>query len=216
MKTRSTFAEKFRQPIFRNLLFAFGITLLGVFSLFSYYRIRAMVGSSNMVNHTNLVILKIEQALSIVKDAETGQRGFIITNDSVFFQPAIGADDHAMKVLAELKLLITDDETQTENLHRYKALILSRINHLKISREYRNTPGYDPNILKSHLLEGKRSMDSVRSQAAMMEQVEQKLLSQRIGRNEQNIIFTPIFSLIVSALLLTIIIISFYKLRHRY
>src|SRR5215204_3309579 len=216
MKRFTAFIEKFQQPIFKNLLFAFAIVLLGFFSFFSYYRIKKMIGSSELVNHTNIVILKIEEALSMVKDAETGQRGFLITSDSAFLQPAIGVEVRANSALAELRALVSDDRSQTENLNQLKSLIISRLNHLRISREYRFSNDHDPNVLESLLLNGKRSMDSVRLQAAIMEQAEQKLLNARIKIDERNIGTTPFYSLIISGLLLLIIIVSFYFLRRKY
>src|SRR2546430_1544176 len=108
MRSLTAFSETLRRPLIRNLLFIFATVLLGFFSFFSYYRIKKMIDSSNKVNHTNLVILKIEEVLSIAKDAETAERGFLITSDSAFLQPSIGAPDRANRVLAQLRSLVAD------------------------------------------------------------------------------------------------------------
>jgi PAS domain S-box-containing protein len=200
----------------RNALFVFAIILLGFFSWFSYYRIKKMINSSEMVNHSNLVILKIEEVLSIVKDAETGQRGFLITGDSAFFQPAIGVNNRASSIMAEIQALVKNDKKQAENLNLFRSLVDARLDQLRVSREYRFSENYVPATLRSHLLDGKRSMDSVRAHARMMITEEKSLLTDRIKTNHQYTGSTPLYSLIITIVLLNVLIIAFYVLDRKY
>src|SRR5215831_10834083 len=202
--------------LFRDFFFAAIIIVLAFFSWYAYYRIDQLINSSKLVNHTNLVTLKIEEALSAVKDAETDQRGFLVTGDSIFLQSYIGAGDRVNKSLHQLDSLVNDNKEQTKNLEQYRALIFSRLDHLKISKNYRLTPGYNVDTLHSLLLEGKNSMDSVRAQAAIMETLEQNLLARRISVNEKDVIITPIIALAVSLCLLAFIIVAIYIIRRRY
>ena len=69
-----------------NLLTGFGLSLLLLVlsSIASYYSITNLISSSDMVDHTNQVILKSEEIVSNMKDAETGQRGFLLAKDEIF------------------------------------------------------------------------------------------------------------------------------------
>ena len=71
----------------RNLFIGYAISLLLliVSSVASYKSIRNLLISQTEINHTNLVIQKLEDVISILKDAETGQRGYLLTNDLNFW-----------------------------------------------------------------------------------------------------------------------------------
>src|SRR6266487_1009952 len=62
-----------------------------IFVSFFYITIEELVNATDLVNHTHIVKLKLEQTLSYLKDAETGQRGYLLTKDSSFLQPFHGA-----------------------------------------------------------------------------------------------------------------------------
>lgn len=49
-----------------------------------YQQINQLSDSERWVNNSNEVKLKLEQVLSSVKDAETGQRGYLLSHDSLF------------------------------------------------------------------------------------------------------------------------------------
>ena len=58
--------------------FAISIFILVVISAVSYTIITNLLESRKLVDHSNEVILKLERVMSHVKDAETGQRGFLM------------------------------------------------------------------------------------------------------------------------------------------
>jgi CHASE3 domain sensor protein len=63
-------------------MIGFGISLLILIgsSVASYISINNLLTSAALVNHTNTVVQKLEQTLSVMKDAETGQRGFLLVS----------------------------------------------------------------------------------------------------------------------------------------
>jgi PAS domain S-box-containing protein len=199
-----------------NIFFGIIIVLLGFFAWYSYHRVQKMIDSANLVNKSNLVTLKIEEVLSNTKDAETGQRGFIITRDSFFLQPSIGATERVAKGLTSLDSLVRDNETQTNNFKTYQSLVLSRLKHLKRLRDYIFSTVAHPDTLQTYFREGKTIMDGVREQAALMEKAEQNLLTQRIQQNQSNVLITPLVTLSLSLLLLFFVIVAFFVIRNRY
>ena len=67
--------------------FAISIFILVVISAVSYTIITNLLESSELVDHSNDVILKLEKVMSHVKDAETGQRGYMLTDRKDFLGP---------------------------------------------------------------------------------------------------------------------------------
>ena len=205
-----------RQLIFSNKFFTVIVVILFFLSWYCYHRVEGMISSSHLVNHTNLVILNIEKTLSFTKDAETGQRGFLITGDSSFLKPYIDAENRVNKTLSALDTLVGDNKEQSRNLEKFRSLILSRFKHLETTKSYRFSLAYNPDTLRAHLLNGYTLMDSTRSQAAMMEDIEQKLLGERTEQNQKNIIIAKIIFLIVSVILLFLVIIAYLIMRQRF
>ena len=72
-----------------NLRIGLGLSLLLLFisSLASYVSITYLVKSSKLVTHSNEVINNLEEIISTLKDAETGQRGYLLTGDKSFLDP---------------------------------------------------------------------------------------------------------------------------------
>ncbi len=65
----------------RNLIIGYGISLLLLIisAVASYISITNLLSSAQWVNHTNEVQKKVEKVTASLVDAETGQRGFLIT-----------------------------------------------------------------------------------------------------------------------------------------
>jgi len=92
----------------RNLFIGYGLSLLLLLTsaLASYYSIRNLLTSSQLVNHTNEMIKKMDGALMAVKDGESGQRGYLLTNGNEFLLPYQGAYERAIANVDAVKGLI--------------------------------------------------------------------------------------------------------------
>ncbi len=73
-----------------QLVFGISILILLISSYASFYSNKKLIDTSRWVNHTNDVIKHAEAMISLAKDAETGQRGYIITEDTIFYSPIPG------------------------------------------------------------------------------------------------------------------------------
>src|SRR5256885_6108455 len=85
-------------------------------SSFSYIRIEKLLTATDLVNHTHIVKLKLEQTLSYLKDAETGQRGYLLTRDSSFLEPFNGAFEKARVSVKEIDSLTRGNLPQHKNV----------------------------------------------------------------------------------------------------
>lgn len=73
----------------KNLVIAYllSLALLIISAVASYISIKSLINSTDSVNHTNIVINQLEHTISLLKDAETGQRGFLLGNDEKYLEP---------------------------------------------------------------------------------------------------------------------------------
>ena len=63
-------------------------------------------------HRTKYVISKTDNLLSDLKDAETGQRGYLLTGDKAFLDPYLTAKDEINGHLKELDQIISDTTCQ--------------------------------------------------------------------------------------------------------
>ena len=88
----------------KKIAAGFGLLLaiLLVVGFVSYRNTRKLIRDSNLVAHSHEVLDELDGTLSSVKDAETGQRGFIITGDEEYLRPYTAAlpaiDLHLMRL----------------------------------------------------------------------------------------------------------------------
>ncbi|RYD74512.1 MAG: hypothetical protein EOP55_15150, partial [Sphingobacteriales bacterium] len=75
-----------------NLRLGLGLSLIILFisSLASYVSISNLIKSTELVKHSDEVILNVEGVISTLKDAETGQRGYLLTGNKIFLAPYNG------------------------------------------------------------------------------------------------------------------------------
>ena len=195
----------------RNLLVGFGISLLIliVSSVASYFSIENLLDSAQEVRHTNTVVNKLQESISIAKDAETGQRGFLITGQSEFLEPYNGSAEKVNSLLSEIKQLVTDNPDQQQRLQKLQQLFQKRFSRLEILIDNKRLGGtLDLNDMHT----GKIHMDSLRAMVSQMVTAEENLLQERTTALTKASEYTPIVIVLAALLAILITIIFFYKM----
>jgi CHASE3 domain sensor protein len=98
--------------------FAVSFLLLAGIGAVAYRSVDSLVKTSYLVTQTTDIIDHVGAVLSAMKDAETGQRGFVITGDDSFLDPYRSGIAAAPKILAELRALTSDDPNQQRKSFR--------------------------------------------------------------------------------------------------
>lgn len=192
--------------LIRNLQIGFGLSLLFLvcISVASFLSIQSLFKSSDLVDHSKLVVKNLETALSIMKDAETGQRGYLLTGNEVFLQPYNGSYQKALNTVDEFQRLTRDNPQQQTNGASVKAILIYRLNILQQLIDKKRAGNI---ITAADLLAGKSAMDALRAAISKAEIDEDYLLRRRVGQLDRFTSLTPIF--LVIATLASIIISSF-------
>ncbi|MES2513213.1 MAG: response regulator [Bacteroidota bacterium] len=197
--------------VIKNLQVVFFIsTVLLIISIgCSLFSTQKLVTSSEEVNHTHEVLIEAENLISYMKDAETGQRGYIITLDPTFLEPYDDAKKNAVKTYENLLELTTDNPVQQKNLPAAKMYIDKKfdqmqnvINTKRLHKVIGDTIG-----IYREMLKGKRYMDDLRTVVIRIKQEEKRLLDIRAEEQDKFISFTP--KLVVAAALISILITIF-------
>ena len=96
---------------------------------------------SEAVQHTQLIQITLERLMLDLKDAESGQQGYLATGEQRFLEGYTGAIDALQTDFASLSSLTSDNLRQTESLARMKPLLEQRFEHLQSRMDLQTQPG---------------------------------------------------------------------------
>lgn len=188
--------------------FTFGasIVVLLISSAASYWSISKLLSSEQWVTHTFQVKEKLDIVLSRIKDAETGQRGFLLTGDRDFLEPYTGSKEEVLRACDSAKYLTLDNAVQQKDFPKLVELINHKYQFIKGTITAKEQ-GRATTI--ATLLAGKTIMDSIRQHVMVMENRENKLMVIRQARNSKFVTYSPLL-IVVGALLSVIISVIYY------
>src|SRR5579863_1549345 len=117
----------------RRLIVGFGLSALTLLliAVVSYRNTNLLIESDGLVEHSHQVRLELADVLSVMKDAETGQRGYVITGDESYLEPYKSAVSALPATLADLRKLTADSSEQQRRLASITPIIDAKLNELK-------------------------------------------------------------------------------------
>jgi len=138
------------------------------------------------VMHTHLVLEKLGSVLANLIDAETGERGFIITGQALFLDPYNSSLSEVHQNLESLRELTADNPVQQRALDDLEPMIAAKLSYLKYRIDVRNQEGSE--ALRDAGLEeiAKRRMDEIRLAIRNMKQEEIRLLAIRVKETNES------------------------------
>jgi len=155
-----------------------GFTLL-VIAVVSYVNIANLIETDHWVDHTHLVRTDLANLLLQLTDAETGQRGFLVTGNEVYLAPYQSALGQIRKIAEEVRGLTVDNPHEQSRLDALAPLIDSKLAELKQTIDLRRTQGFDAALKVVTSNVGLDYMDKMRAIIADADQEEADLLKRR-------------------------------------
>src|ERR1700691_3715466 len=102
----------------RRLVVGFGLSALTLMlvALVSYRNAHLLIENDGWVEHSHQVRIELSNLLSELKDAETGQRGYLLTGDDSYLDPDAAANVAIPSTLSDLRKLTADNPDQQRRL----------------------------------------------------------------------------------------------------
>src|SRR5229473_8585953 len=111
--------------------FALAFLMLAVIGAVAYRGISGLASTSQLVTHTHQVLEHIAEVLGLLKDAETGQRGYLIAGDETYLEPYRTAIDGLSKVAKELRDLTAEKANKQKRMADEEQVMAARLAVLK-------------------------------------------------------------------------------------
>jgi CHASE3 domain sensor protein len=129
----------------RANLMVFGvlIAILALVSAATWDRFSAARSARNWSQHSYAVLGALGDLNLSIRDAETGQRGYLLTGSDVYLQPYTAALGTVTLLEGELQQLTADNPIQQQNLQVLAPIIQRKLNELAATVQARRDFGLD-------------------------------------------------------------------------
>lgn len=166
---------------------------------YGYHRI--LLAQRSWIEHTYQVMSTLETTLQLMTDAETGQRGYILTGDRSYLAPYSKALEEVGAMPARLRQLVHDSPVQLARVASLEHALKDKLEELASTIDIRERDGAARARADVSSNVGRERMDALRAIIARMRDAEADLLlarSARAGQTERALLAVTIGLAIVS------------------
>ena len=160
------------------------LAILAAAGLQSVRNIRAVAEADKREWHSYVVIQTLERLLSVLKDTETGQRGYLLTGEEKYLEPYLAGLDLVQTNLVSLKQLTRDNVRQQQRLAGIEAPIQEKLVEMQQTIELRRTQGLPAALAVVSTDKGRTLMDQIRKRVTEAQEEEgRRLQQQMVGKS---------------------------------
>lgn len=166
--------------------YALALFILVVLGAVAYQNTTGLIETAYMKAHSYQVLEKLEQVLSSLKDAETGQRGYIITGEAPYLAPYQSGTSAVNTAMQHLRELTLDNPNQQRRIDALEPLIAAKLAELRKTIDLRKNGGFDAAVEVVRTDNGKDAMDGIRKIIKELDTEQRMLLVQRDNEVKAN------------------------------
>lgn len=194
-------ANRRRQMVI--LLAAFGL-LVGVVVVAGYLVFENRRIGANLLR-SQQIVASLAQLLSLLQDAETGQRGYLLSGDPIYLAPYYNATDKIAPTLTAVETLTLDNPRQQGEIPRLRSVVAKKLDELAqtIAMIDRGDRAGALAIVAGD--SGRVAMDEIRAVIAQMAEEGNRRLNNRLASWTRNgdWLFAMLFGAVVLVIMVT-------------
>ncbi|MBO9558958.1 MAG: response regulator [Caulobacter sp.] len=213
-KPRAAASGRSNVEIWSSLALALVLAFFLISGAIAYRNIEVLRTNNQLIMHTHKVLIAIDELLSTVQDAETGQRGYLLTGNDRYLEPYERAVADVAARVETVATLTRDNPTQQANLVPLRRHINTKLTELKETIDLRRNAGAQAAFSVVATDRGKAAMDALRTQLDVMRQEEARLRVARIAEMDE-VYTTAITSGVLSGLLGAVLTVAVFVLIRR-
>jgi methyl-accepting chemotaxis protein len=187
--------------------FGLALVIFLVVGVVAYRSVTQQTEAEDWVAHTREVQNQLTQLLSNLQDAETGQRGYVITGVEGYLAPYANGIARLEENRKNLARLVADNPRQQDRANALAPLIAEKLAELQQTIDVRKSRDFA--AAQSLILSdrGKKAMDAIRNLLQEMNSEEDDLLKKRTdaaradaGNTRSTIVFGTLAALVLAGL----------------
>jgi signal transduction histidine kinase len=180
----------------------------------SYRAMRIVLRNQALFLQSNLVLREIGAALSAAKDAESAQRGYLLTGRPQYLQPYNRAADNLQKHVRQLGALTADNPRQQQILRQLEQNAGLKLAELRETIAAKDAQGSAAALALVLTDRGKNLMDAMRANFDAMEAEENRINRQRAAESAasgRQALSTLVVSTVLAAAVLAIMFLQIVR-----
>jgi CheY-like chemotaxis protein/CHASE3 domain sensor protein len=177
-------------------------------ALLSYSSIEQRAASTALATRTLQAMQQLELVAFLVTDAETGQRGYLLTGEERYLEPYRTARTQILTELVNLRRLYAGDPTQARRDELLEKLVGEKMAELDQTIDLMRSAKKEEALAAVRTDRGKGTMDAIRGLVRQMETDERAALDS--SRNGVSVVTLREVPLVGAALLLFLLAASAY------
>ncbi|HEV2348660.1 MAG TPA: diguanylate cyclase [Terriglobia bacterium] len=194
--------------------FALAIVVVAVIAFIAIQTTRKLIDDNYWVNHSEEILVELNSTLSTLVEAETGQRGYVITGDEQFLAPYEAAATEIQDHVARLQRLAEDNPSKQLQIPVLARKIKEKMDFNEVVIETRKAKGFEAASLLISSKKGRGEMDDLRRMIADMSKLEIELLRVRTDASEHTA-SKAMITMFALALLTVVLVSTAYSLMRR-
>ena len=184
--------------------FALAVGVLLLTAAASFWSIRGLSVQTRNVEHTYQVMQDAETVISVLKDAQAGTRGYLLTGDTLYLRPYSMATNQLPAALERVQALTMDNPTQRARLDSLRGLVEQEFRILRLLTEIKKA--MSQSAVQTLLDADRQTLRQVQLLYARVKTNEMALLAQRSALQDVFEKATPVVVLISAVLAVLIVV----------
>jgi signal transduction histidine kinase/CheY-like chemotaxis protein/CHASE3 domain sensor protein len=172
-------------PLKTLIGFLLAVLAVAIITLLSYQSLQTATTTAANLTQTIELLGRLGGLLSTLKDAETGQRGFLLTGEESYLAPYTDAKDAMPDEFKSMRALLVDRPEQRRRLDALESLANLKMAELESTVVARRAGKPDAALAIVRSDRGKIYMDRIRAAVSEMEAAERQLVARR-GEESRN------------------------------
>jgi signal transduction histidine kinase len=188
---------------------AIGVVFSIVIVIFSELSHRRLTDANIAITRSMEVQAAAGEVLGLAADAETGQRGYLLTGRQEYLDPYVAAVPKIDAKLAELRKLLSDNPEQRERVSRLDNLVGRKLGEIQstLALHKEKGPQLAQELIKTNV--GQKTMDQIRAEVFTIQSAERAALVDHIGRWRSHIDYSRLGLALITAFNLMLLLVVY-------
>lgn len=208
------FKSIYNSERFLKIIFGLSLFIVLVMGGLAYQYIKKLSKTFEEVQLTYQINIELEKLASLLKDAESSKRAYIISKDSTYLEPFLLSDEALSNSLTRLKSLTANSHEHQQDVNELEVKIDQSIDIFEKTLQLAITNKIESPEFIAGFNEGRRTMNSLRFKIIQMTTHENNMLGIRQEKSSQSLSNAPMivyYVLIISLVVLLLIYIQISK-----
>ena len=166
------------------MLLVGGVLMLTALTFVANSQFQRYQTTVDLATKSRVAIEAIQDVTRALVDAETGQRGYLLTSQRQYLEPYLSGEAAARKSLITLRQLLDDDATALPSVEKIESLAVLKLEVLATTIALHSDESPAAALAVVQRNGGKRLMDEVRKLGAQLIVAQQARLSVRASQAE--------------------------------